>query len=186
MFQCPAATFISAGLIKGNKYNIMLNSFKTATLAVALLLAVSATTYAAGIGTANVKFGKPQNKNSECSGKGICMLSSSAEGMEGGVGTTFVLVEDPTAEMYTLTMQFNISLMSSANHDYLYQYFLYPDGEPRPKFAFDGSYTLRDAALCASLGIEPGAVTIKMDSAPEKNIDKLGDSDIRLTFVIAK
>lgn len=140
--------------------------------------------FAAGIGSANVKFGKPDKNNADCAGKGVCMLSVDG-GAEGSVNVSFVLIEDPRAGFYTLTMQFNISEMSSANHDYLYQYFLYPDGEPRPKFLFDQNYTLNNATLCRNLGIENGTVTITPTSTDgNPNIDKLNDSDIRLTYII--
>lgn len=145
---------------------------------------ISASIYAAGIGSANVKFGKPDKNNADCAGKGVCMLSVDG-GSESSVRVSFVLIEDPRAGFYTLTLQFNISEMSSANHDYLYQYFLYPDGEPRPRFLFDQNYTLNNATLCRNLGIESGTVTITPTSTDgNPNIDKLNDSDIRLTYII--
>ena len=154
------------------------------TLLLSILL-LSNYSSAAGLGTANVKFGKPQNGGAECMGKGICELSSREGTMEHSVSVTFVLIEDPEARLYTLTMQFNISLMSSANHDYLYQHFLYSDGEPRPKFVFEGDYTIMDEELCRSLGIYAGQLTITPESYNQpRNIEKLGDADIRLTYVI--
>lgn len=154
-----------------------------ATLLLCMLLFTNYS-YAAGLGSANVKFGKPQNGGAECMGKGICELASIGS-MQGSVPVTFVLVEDSRAGFYTLTMQFNISLMSSANHDYLYQHFLYSDGEPRPRFVFEGNYTIMDEQLCRDLGIGPGQVTITPESynAPN-NIEKLNDADIRLTYLI--
>lgn len=141
--------------------------------------------HAAGLGTADVVFGKPQNGGAECMGKGICELSSVSGKMRGAVPVTFVLVEDVDAGFYTLTMQFNISLMSSANHDYLYQNFLYSDGEPRPKFVFEGNYTFMDETLCRSLGISSGQLTVTPESYNQpENIEKLNDADIRLTYII--
>lgn len=141
--------------------------------------------YAAGLGSSNVKFGKGQNGGSECMGKGICAMASTTSKGDGSVPVTFVLVEDQTSGLYTLTLQFNISLMSSANHDYLYQHFLYSDGEPRPRFAFEADYTLTDRELCSRLGIEAGTLTITTQShKTPNNIEKLSDSEIRLTYLI--
>lgn len=157
---------------------------KSCTLALGLFL-FSVTSYAVGLGSANVKFGKPQNGGAECMGKGICELSSVSTKDASYVPVTFTLVEDATAGFYTLTMQFNISLMSSANHDYLYQHFLYSDGEPRPKYVFEGDYTIMDRDLCNNLGVGPGEITITPDCYDGgRNIEKLRDADIRLTFVI--
>lgn len=138
-----------------------------------------------GIGSANVKFGKPTNET-ECIGKGICKLNSiSSSGVSGEVPVKFVLVKSRDGSFYTLTLQFSISLMSSADHDYLYANFLYSDGEPRPKYVFDASYTFTDKDICSNLGIDAGTLTVSSSSLDgDRNIEKINDSDIRLTYVI--
>jgi|GEM_PF-4997458 len=149
-----------------------------------LSLLCSITTYAEGVGSADVKFGKPQNGQAECEGKGICMLTSMGATQQ-QVPVKFTLIEDHLGGFYTLTMQFNISEMSSADHDYLYQHFLYPDGMPRPKFVFESDYTFTNRDLCRALGIDVGALTITPTSTSgENNIQKLNDADIRLTYFI--
>lgn len=154
------------------------------TLLFAMFVLVGTTANAEGLGSANVKFGKPQDGQTNCDGKGICMLSSIGSS-QSEVPVTFVLVEDPTSGFYTLTMQFNISLMSSSDHDYLYQHFLYPDGEPRPRFVFEQDYAIEDRDLCRQLNVDPGSIVIKPGSiSGDRNIEKINDADIRLTYVI--
>lgn len=140
--------------------------------------------HAEGVGSSSVEFGKPQSGQTTCDGKGICMLTSIGT-TSGMVLVKFTLIDDPAAGFYTLSMQFNISEMSSANHDYLYAHFLYPDGEPRPRFTFEGDYTFTDRELCRSLGIDVGTLTVTPTSTDgSNNIQKLNDSDIRLTYII--
>lgn len=162
----------------------MKKSIYTGLLLASMSLFYVTATHAEGVGSANVEFGKPQNGQTECEGKGICMLTSIGA-TAGMVGVKFTLVEDPAAGFYTLTLQFNISAMSSANHDYLYAHFLYPDGEPRPRFVFEGDYTFTDRELCRSLGIDVGTLTVTPSSTNGmNNIQKLNDADIRLTYII--
>ncbi len=149
-----------------------------------LSLFCTANTFAEGVGSADVKFGKPQNGQVECEGKGICMLTS-VGATQHQVPVKFTLVEDNLGGFYTLTMQFNISEMSSADHDYLYQHFLYPDGEPRPRFIFEADYTFTNRELCSALGVDVGTLTVTPTSTNgENNIQKLNDTDIRLTYFI--
>ncbi|MCB9044662.1 MAG: hypothetical protein H6550_00850 [Chitinophagales bacterium] len=162
----------------------MIKSVYKGLLGACLLILCTAIVRAEGVGSANVKFGRPTNNQSECEGKGVCMLTSIGT-QSGEVPVKFTLTEDPTSGFYTLTMQFNISLMSSADHDYLYRYFLYSDGEPRPLFAFDGDYTFTNKDLCRSLGIDVGTLTITPESVSgPRNIEKIKDSEIRLTYVM--
>lgn len=160
---------------------------RLSVLLCAVFVCISANVWAMGIGSASVKFGSPE-AGGGCDGKGVCMLSSmGAAGSEEYVNVIFTLLEDPAAGFYTLSLQFNISEMSSANHDYLYQHFLYPDSEPRPRFLFDKAYTIKDDELCRALNIQTGSVTIPQgpeSCGQDNNIEKLNDADIRLTFII--
>lgn len=159
----------------------MKKTIQTLVYTTALLIFSSLQSYGVGVGSASVQFGQP----SKCTGKGICNMGSTSPRGGVSVNVDFVLLEDREAGFYTLTMQFNISLMSTANHDYLFQYFLYPDLEARPRFVFDKDYTIEDADLCRALGVNPGDITITPEScASDRNIEKLRDADIRLTYII--
>lgn len=138
------------------------------------------TTSASGA-SANVKFGKPDQNNSNCAGKGVCMLSNDG-GAEGSVAVDFTYVGDQGDGLSTLTMQFSISEMEASDSEYLYQYFLTAKGAPRASYSFDAPYRITNAELCSELGIAPGAVTISPSNA--STIEKISGTHIRVTYKI--
>lgn len=152
-------------------------------LLMAGILLCSKSLYAAnagGVGSANVKFGKPDKENN-CAGKGICMLSSIETGVT--IPVSFSYVPGLSGEGFnTLTLQFSIEAMEQKDKDYLYTYFLYPTGRPMLNYRFDQEYVLTDAKLCEALGVEPGKISIK--TTDESTIETVFNTDVRITYRI--
>lgn len=134
---------------------------------------------AIGVGSANVKFGSP-DKEGNCAGKGVCMLSSiGASKTE--IPVSFSYVPGLSGEGFsTLTLQFSIEALESIDKDYLYAYFLYPDGRPRYNYKFDSEYVLNNSALCTALGVAPGQVRIK--PSDDSTIETVFNTDVRITY----
>lgn len=132
-----------------------------------------------GVGSANVKFGKP-DKDGNCAGKGICMLSSiSSSSSE--VPVSFSYVPGLSGEGFsTLTLQFSIEALERIDKNYLYTYFLYADGRPRYNYKFDSEYVLTNATVCDALGVAPGQIKIK--PSDESTIETVFRTDVRITF----
>lgn len=141
----------------------------------------SASTYAAGVGSANVKFGKPGKSTSDCAGKGICMLSLEESGGN-TIKVNFSIMPDAGGKGRTLIMQFGIEEMERVDKEYLYDNFLTSRGRARDTYAFDATYTFDDKALCEQLGVAPGSVVIT--SSTVSKIEKLFETDIRVSYHI--
>jgi hypothetical protein len=143
-----------------------------------IVLFCSTSSYAVGVGSANVKFGKPDKENN-CAGKGICMLSSIETGAT--IPVSFSYVPGLSGEGFnTLTLQFSIEALEQKDKDYLYTYFLYPTGRPRLNYRFDLEYVFNNTALCEALGIAPGQVKIK--PTDESIIETVFNTDVRITY----
>jgi hypothetical protein len=132
-----------------------------------------------GVGSANVKFGNP-DKEGNCAGKGICMLSSLGSSKV-ELPVSFTYVPALSGEGFsTLSIQFSVDAMEKIDRDYLFTYFLHPDGRPRYDYRFDREYVITNTQLCEALGIEPGQVSIK--PTDESRIDLIFNVDVRVTY----
>lgn len=134
--------------------------------------------HAQQVGTANVKFGNPNDSRGGCQGKGICNMNSlgSAEGVDVNISVI------PGEDHRTLTISFLIPEMEAKFKDYLYEYFLTSRGKPRSSYSFDEAFIFTDRELCAALGVEPGSVTITPSCSSD--IQKLFDTQLILSYEI--
>lgn len=154
---------------------------KLSSIAAMLLLCLlfSLQAFAAGVGSANVKFGKPNKSTADCAGKGICTLSMESGG-PGSVSVDFSVIDD--GDDRKLEMKISIPEMETTNHEYLYSHFLDENGMPRASYKFEAPYTFTNTRLCAEMGIEPGTVTIKPTTA--SSITRPSESEIIITYHI--
>lgn len=166
------------------KYPIRL--FKTLILGLSLLCCFpiyAGSNNAGGVGAANVKFGSPDGSGENCSGKGVCMLSSIVSLHSKEIPVTFTYVPTMGGDDFsTLSFQFSIQALEEVDRDYLYTYFLYPDGRARYDFKFEKAYTFTDKYLCENLGVEVGSLTIEPSNS--SMIETLFGTDVRVTYKI--
>ncbi len=149
-------------------------------LSIALLAGISifftSNIIARGVGSANVRFGKPNEKQTSCDGKGICMLSSLSGSGEGTINVSFELLPEFDGSR-DFVMSFNINDLTISDPTQA-NYFVDASGQPREDYNMD--YTLTDRELCASLGVEPGELVIT--TRDHNVIEKLSDTQIRVTY----
>ena len=154
----------------------MRKSIQTVALLLGAMLFCYANSYAHGVGSANVRFGKPNEKQTSCDGKGICMLTSVAGSGQGTISVGFELLPiiDGSRDF---VMTFNINDLTIADPTQA-NYFVDASGRPRDDYNMD--YTLTDKDLCATLGVEPGKVVIT--TRDHNVIEKLDETHIRVTY----
>lgn len=142
-----------------------------------LILSVGAV-FAKGVGSANVKFGKPDASGSRCSGKGICTISGSRIAGE-TISVSFELTAESEGSR-DLSIVFDIDDLASTDPD---EASLFVDGEGRPRADYSMNYTFMDEGLCRSLGVEPGELVIS--SGDYNYIERTSGSQVRVTYSLS-
>lgn len=141
-----------------------------------IMLAVITVASAKGAGSANVKFGKPDEK-SNCYGKGICMLTNIGS-MQGTVNVRFELLP-VLGDSRDLVMVFNINDLRVADPD---KANLFVDERGQPRADYSMNYTFTNQELCRDLGIATGELTIRDNYT--NVIEMVSNSEIRVTYRI--
>ncbi len=142
-----------------------------------VMLCITIIAYGRGVGSSNVKFGKPDEKTSKCYGKGICMLTNISS-MQGTINVSFELLPELGGSR-DLVMLFNINDLRITDPEQALL-FVNSAGQAMPNYNMD--YTFTNQELCNELGIAPGDLIIQ--STDQNVIELLTSSQVRVTYRI--
>lgn len=156
--------------------NKCIQTIKIVLISAFLFCVTNATAH--GVGSANVKFGKPDKSNTMCSGKGICTLTSISTSGDGTIGVSFELLPEIDGSR-DLVMIFNINDLRVADREQA-DLFVNADGTPQTNYNMD--YTFTNAELCNELGVATGELRVKSTDA--NVIEMISSSSVRVTYRI--